>query len=369
MNRRAPLKAQAPAGPGRAAPAAPLTVLPRQRYTDLNQMALKLRLGSFTAEMLGWGFIDGTRWWRNYLHVHSHFEICYAFSGRGTFRMLGLDYPVKRGDVFIAKPREEHEIVADERDPLGIYFWSHTLVREGESPVGARVFGRPEKTSRESGSMACGAEAIDRLLHAFVDSKSWVSARVPGMERTLELLTEEIVRSEPGHAQVLEGLAAKLILDTARAGAGAPLPGEDTLPRSTGSAQACVAQALRYMRDNLGRNLSIREIAAQMNLSARHFSRLFRQGSGQSPLDALTGIRVETAAQLLLDRMLPIKAIAERTGFPDVRYFTTVFRKQTGLPPAAFRAKGGTRFRDPARGSRGKPGHVVARSARRKFKI
>ncbi|MBA2479617.1 MAG: helix-turn-helix domain-containing protein, partial [Planctomycetes bacterium] len=59
--------------------------------------------------------------------------------------------------------------------------------------------------------------------------------------------------------------------------------------------------------------------------------------------------RVDSAAQLLLDPSLAIKDIAKRVGFPDVRYFTTVFRRATGIPPAAFREKGGTRFDDPMR--------------------
>lgn len=316
---------------------------PRVRFTELRTVPVALRMGSFKAEMLGYGFIGPEAWWRNYMHRHTHFEICYAFAGRARFTMLGVDYTVRSGDVFIAKPGEDHEIVADEADPLGIYFWSYTLVDtpepEGKLPRGA--------ASDDEKAEKAETEALDRLLHAFLDSKTWVSRRAPGMGRTLELLTEESVRREPGYVRNVEGLLRKLLVDTARAAVDEPLPGEAVTPRFADPQAALVAQATRYMRDNCGRALTMKEIAAQMNLSERHFARLFRDQAGKTPLEALTQIRLETAQQLLLDKSLPIKEIAERVGYPDVRYFTTVFGRHAGLPPAAFRERGSTSFADP----------------------
>ncbi|MCW8129837.1 MAG: helix-turn-helix transcriptional regulator [Planctomycetota bacterium] len=361
MNERVPVQASAPVSEA-AREGEGIPGIPRARHTELNRLPIHFRLGSFNVEFLSWGFIDRTKWWRNYLHAHTYYEICYAFAGRGLFRMLGTDYPLKRGDVFIAKPREEHEIIADEDDPLGIYFWSYTLVRDAGPKPPERLLS-PRETARD--------EALDRLLHAFVDSKHWVSARVPGMERTLELLSEEISRREPGFAGVVEALASKLILDTARASLPEALPGEAVAPRAQDPDAALVEQATRYMRDNLMRNLSIQDIAAQVNLSDRHFTRVFTKHAKKTPIDALTEMRMASAAQLLLDRSLPIKEIAERVGFPDVRYFTTVFRKHAGLPPAQFRERGGTRFADPERSPipaapGKKPGHIERPMKKRK---
>nr|MBA2481001.1 helix-turn-helix transcriptional regulator [Planctomycetota bacterium] len=281
---------------------------PRERFVDLARVPVRFALGSFAAEILGWGFI-GSKPWRNWLHAHTYYEICYAFRGRGVFRMLGTEQPVSAGQVFIAKPGEEHEIISSRRDPLGIYFWSFTLV-----PIGQKA----------SDSM------VDRLLRGLIDSHLWVSARAPGMLRTLELMTEEAVRAEAGCAQAVEGLARKLLLDTARAAIGDPLPAESAGIARTTESEAVVARARRFILDNLARGLSVRDIAAEVGLSERHFSRVFRQATGDSPLEYLVQSRVDSAAQLLLDPSLAIKDIAKRVGFPDVRYFTTVFRRATG---------------------------------------
>jgi len=73
---------------------------------------------------------------------------------------------------------------------------------------------------------------------------------------------------------------------------------------------------------------------------------VFKAQTGKSPLDFLTTVRMEFASQLLLDRTTAIKDIAAAVGYPDVRYFTTVFKKEMGITPAAYRERGGTTWTD-----------------------
>lgn len=298
----------------------------RQRFAELNHLTLSLRLGCFQSEILGWGFI-GPRWWRNYLHTHSSYEVCYAFQGRGLFRYAGVDYAVQVGDVFIAKPGVAHEIISSEDDPLGIYFWSYTLYERADA------HGLP-------------TQGLDALLKAYADSPLVASSRTPTMLRTLELLTEEGALREPGYTQVIEGLVIKLLLDTARAVVDtSELCDPLTAPVRT--PEEAVTQTIkRYLRDNYARPLTMRDLAAQVHLSERHTARLFRKVTGDSIMGYLTNLRLEMAAQLLLDRQarIPIKEIAQACGYPNVRYFTTLFHQRTGLTPALFRQQGGTRF-------------------------
>ncbi len=291
--------------------------VPRSRFTDLNQVSFSLHLGNFTGELLNWGFIE-PRWWRNFLHKHSFFEICYAFEGQGIFRITRRDYEVQAGQVFVARPGETHEIISSEEDPLGIYFWSYTLIP-------------PRECQQEAG--------VDVLLNAFLTSQKPLSTSSPAMPRILELLTEEIVQKEPGYVQAIEGLVVKLLLDTARAVV-------EVLPQfilddlsAKSPEETVIHMVVRYLRDNYNHAISIRDLAAQVHLSERHICRLFRKMMGMSILEYLTKLRVEIAAQLLLERRLAIKEVAQTVGYPDVRYFTTLFRQYTGLTPAVFRQK------------------------------
>jgi AraC-like DNA-binding protein len=294
------------------------------QFTDLNLLSLSLQCGSFTCELLYWGFFE-PRWWRNYLHVHSFFEVCYAYQGRGTFRIHDQTLPVQAGDVFVARPGEAHEIISSQDDPLGIYFWAYTLLPD-----------------ENSGLERAG---VDVLIASFPSSQQAVSARASSMLRTLELLTEEVARKEPGYLQAIEALVVKLLLDTARAVVDLPrLSVPLDLPAKR-SDEAIVQVMARYLRDNYSLcTLSVRDLAAQVHLSERHASRLFHQVMGTTIKAYLTTLRIEKATQLLLEGRTPIKEVALATGYPDVRYFTTLFHQRVGLTPASFQRKGGTRF-------------------------
>ncbi|MBO0783008.1 MAG: helix-turn-helix transcriptional regulator [Ktedonobacteraceae bacterium] len=297
--------------------------VPAQRFTDLNHLALSLRLGSFNSEILGWGYFE-PRWWRNYLHTHSFFEVCYAFQGRGLFRLQDHDYQIRAGQVFVAGPGETHEIIAADDEPLGIYFWSYTLVPTEQG------------TARDS----------DTLLNAFLTGHRPLATPGPSMQQTLNLLTEEAARREAGYTQAIEGLVTKLLLDTARAVTDTP-PITDPPSTPVRNADEAVTRLItRYLRDNYRRPLSLRDLAAQVHLSERHTARIFQKTTGISPMEYLCRLRIDIATQLLLDRQLPIKEIAQAIGYPDVRYFGTLFRQRTGFTPAAFRRDGGTRFID-----------------------
>ncbi|GCE04076.1 AraC family transcriptional regulator [Dictyobacter aurantiacus] len=303
--------------------------VPRQRFMELNNLALSIHLGSFASEMLGWGFFE-PRYWRNYLHTHSCFEVCYAFAGEGQFRVGSEMYTVGNGDVFIARPGVSHEIISAEAQPLGIYFWTYTLTPGAQDAALSDASGKNQ--------------SIDNLLTAFMSSPCVVSRRTSSMLRTLELLTEEVAARHPGYPHIINGLVCKLLVDTARAAVDEEALTRSEQPVSRQPDQAVAQMIERYLRDNYWRPISIRDLAAQVHLSERHTSRLFQKVMGETIMSYLTTLRLDIAAQLLLDRQLPVKEVALTVGYPDVRYFITLFRRRKGLTPAAFRQHGGTTF-------------------------
>lgn len=322
--------APAPVAGGRRAGAAH-----RQRFFDIDLLHVSLRLGSYRAESLYWGVL-GERWWRNYLHAHSFFEFCYAYAGQGTFCVREQELPVHKGDLFLATPGVSHEIVSSRSRPLGIYFWACTLVRD------------PAHTATDAD------RPIDALIEALPHAPFHVARPASSgggvgrsVERTLELMNDEIARQPPGYTQAIHGLAAKLLLDSARAFTAGIAP--EPLASAERGAKSVVATAVRYLRDNYARPIEVRDVAAQVHLSERHLSRLFARETGKSIVDYLTDLRIEAAGQLLLDEQVPIKQVARAVGYPDPHYFTTLFGRRTGMTPGVFREQRGTRFRDEAK--------------------
>lgn len=317
-----------PARPQRASVDASQTfaALNRQRFFDIDHLHISVRLGNYHAESLYWGVLEG-KWWRNYLHAHSFFEMCYAFTGKGKYRVRDEELPVKSGELFLATPGLPHEIISSRQQPLGIFFWAFTLLHE---PL----------------PQANGAEAsVDGVIESLPSVRQFVHRPGPQMERTLDLIVDEIARRQPGYIQALHALAEKLLLESLRACAPPQKPAEPLVVNERG-ARSVVQTAIRYLRDNYARPIGVRDVAAQVHLSERHLSRLFQRETGTSILDFLTGVRVETASQLLLDDKLSIKQVARAVGYPDPHYFTTLFGRRIGMTPGTFRRKGGTSYAD-----------------------
>jgi len=78
-------------------------------------------------------------------------------------------------------------------------------------------------------------------------------------------------------------------------------------------------------------------LARQSGMALSTFRRRFRHASGTPLHTYALQCRAGAARKLLGETNLSIKEIAERLGFNDVYFFSRQFRKQTGVPPAAYR--------------------------------
>jgi two-component system response regulator YesN len=99
--------------------------------------------------------------------------------------------------------------------------------------------------------------------------------------------------------------------------------------------QAKVYIELRYADPEL----SLNDVAAQANLSASHFSAVFSQETRQTFKEYLTEIRINKAKELLRMTRLRSADIAYQVGYNDPHYFSSVFKKNTGLSPIEFRSQ------------------------------
>ncbi|MBA2480748.1 MAG: helix-turn-helix transcriptional regulator [Planctomycetes bacterium] len=98
-----------------------------------------------------------------------------------------------------------------------------------------------------------------------------------------------------------------------------------------------LAPALQRIEADVALPLRVSALARDCGFAEAHFARRFRAELGQSPGQYLLERRVALAAQRLLLSDESIEDIAERCGFPDRFYFTRVFTRRMGVPPAAYR--------------------------------
>ena len=103
-----------------------------------------------------------------------------------------------------------------------------------------------------------------------------------------------------------------------------------------GLSRSQLQTVIDYVHAHLGDDLSLIELAAAINLSPRHFSRLFRKTFGITPYRYLMSERINRAKTLLATKRLSILEIVEALGFADQSHLTNVFRKATGVTPRRY---------------------------------
>ncbi len=92
-----------------------------------------------------------------------------------------------------------------------------------------------------------------------------------------------------------------------------------------------------YCMEHIAQGITVDELAKRAGYSRWHFSRIFREYNGVSPIKYIVELKMRRAAQLLQNTKYPIKEVAAQCGFDDSGYFCNVFRKVHGVSPQKFR--------------------------------
>jgi len=98
-----------------------------------------------------------------------------------------------------------------------------------------------------------------------------------------------------------------------------------------------------FIEDNLDRTISLEELAALVNVSRFHFSRLFKCSIGSTAISFVEQCRIRRAQSLITDTDLPLAEIALMVGFADQSHFTRRFHRHVGCTPAVFAREQGRR--------------------------
>lgn len=98
-----------------------------------------------------------------------------------------------------------------------------------------------------------------------------------------------------------------------------------------------IDEVIQYIHNHIYDSLSLSKLAKYVAYSPYHFSRIFKERMGISPLYYVSSVRLQRAKQLLLDTNLSVRDISEEIGQQSLGTFTTRFNEKVGMPPSAYR--------------------------------
>lgn len=100
-----------------------------------------------------------------------------------------------------------------------------------------------------------------------------------------------------------------------------------------------VRVAVRFIEDNLHRDMYVDEVSQFVGLSRSRFCHLFKSEVGMPFTQYVKQRRMVKASRLLETTFEPIKAIAYEVGYNNPDYFESEFKKVYGLTPSEYRVK------------------------------
>ncbi|QNK60586.1 AraC family transcriptional regulator [Paenibacillus sp. PAMC21692] len=100
-----------------------------------------------------------------------------------------------------------------------------------------------------------------------------------------------------------------------------------------------VTEALHYLEEHFLEPITLEQLSEQMDSSARHLARLFKNRTGLSPIDYVIRMRMDYAKQLLQVTDATVQEIASGIGYADSYSFSKMFKKHIGIPPVRYRSE------------------------------
>lgn len=154
----------------------------------------------------------------------------------------------------------------------------------------------------------------------------------------------------------VESICRLLLADTAAGTPVGPMYGEhlasslavylaeqfgQTQPQRYMNASSLPGPVLKRVCDlvetRLNTPIGLQDLAREANMSRYHFSRIFRNSTGESPYRYLMKRRIERAKEMLA-RGCTIDEVAAGSGFSSPSHLCSLFRRYAGVTPRKFRA-------------------------------
>lgn len=100
-----------------------------------------------------------------------------------------------------------------------------------------------------------------------------------------------------------------------------------------------IKKASRYVHNHLSEPIRLQDVANYVGLSPNYFSSLFKKEMKLAFADYVNHTRIKESQYLLQTTNHSILDIAISVGFNNQNYFTTIFKKTTGITPKQYRMR------------------------------
>jgi transcriptional regulator GlxA family with amidase domain len=102
---------------------------------------------------------------------------------------------------------------------------------------------------------------------------------------------------------------------------------------------AVIARVRQYVKEHLTETPSIEQLANDILVSRRTFSRIFAKSAHMTPLAFVEQVRIDVARGMLEETDMPLKTVAYRAGFRSAGHMRMAFSRRLGVTPRQYRER------------------------------
>ena len=245
--------------------------------------------------------------------MHDFWEIVYADKKSVVITAGSKELTLKAGQMYIHMPNEFHKIRCDG-------------TRAANSVILSFDCSCAELMNAAGMVINCTAEE-KRLMGRIISEANDAFSTDLGLSYTREL--EKSKDGEFGCEQLIQLYMEQLLISVIRGHKRKePAKGEEN--------NKLLLQICEFLQDNVTKRLQFDDVRREFNLSASVIKRLFQNGMGCGVMEHFTRLKIDTAKQMIRENELNFTEIAETLGFNTPQYFTTVFRRISGMTPSEY---------------------------------
>ncbi len=228
--------------------------------------------------------------------------VIYCIEGQGWLELEGVRYTIKSGDLFVCPPGIVHSYGADNKNPWTKY-WIHFRGRNANAY-----------------SALLGVTTASPVIHI-------------GDNMKILLIFQDILKVlKTGYTQSNLILATSYLVNVFSYINNLSM--KNRLNKVSG---LNIDKVINYMLDNLNTNPNLEQLAEYANISKYHFTKLFKEKTGYTPVDYYIRLKMQKACELLELSNSKIVSISSALGFSNPYYFSNTFKRIIGQSPQHYR--------------------------------
>ncbi len=235
-------------------------------------------------------------------HKHNFYEIMLITNDSGTIYINDKTFHVRKEDIVLYYPQQEHRETADEGKNLKSIFFAI-------------------KSNNEILNNIIEFATLPNVLHTGRSYRKFSTL--------FDLLIRESQNKDIMFSDEISNCICKTILLEMM-----QLSASMSIPQKVNKLYESIRS---YIDLHFTEEFQLKDVCEKLFINKFYVSKLFKSYMGITPARYIVEKRLELAKKLLTDTNLSVNEISEEIGYGDVYYFSKLFKQETGYSPKAFR--------------------------------